>query len=166
MPESFAARPYLNRRSSARGPLYVLVEARTHAEPMWAFDLSLSGVRCATRKPEWPGTYMDLTFVLPDTHERIVTGAQVMTLDTAANGELMLGLRFCRLADGAQMAIYRFLDRRSLWDPDAPAEENVLAARFPHLAAIFGCPAPFANLLAETYEALGLPMPGSDVCRS
>jgi hypothetical protein len=159
----FAAYANDNRRASVRGPLYVLVEARTVAQPMWAFDLSLGGARCVTERPIWPGTYLDLAFTLPDSHERIVTGSQVVTLDTSESQEVMLGLRFCCLADGARMAIYRFLDRRRrLWDPALAGEEGSLASRYPHLAHIFDQPQPFANLLAETYAALGLSAPHRD----
>ncbi|MBN1960788.1 MAG: PilZ domain-containing protein [Deltaproteobacteria bacterium] len=157
-----------NRRLSARGPLYMLVEARAHKPAFWAFDVSLGGIRCISEKPIWPGTYLDLSFIIPDSREHIVTGGQIITLDINENDEVLIGIRFCCLASGASMAIYRFLDRRRrLWDPTLKDhEENVLATRFPHLAHIFTNKTPFANLLAETYETLGVAVPKHQILLS
>jgi hypothetical protein len=84
-----------------------------------------------------------------------------MVLDTSDAQELMLGLRFCCLADGARMAIYRFLDRRRrLWDK--VEEEGSPVAPHGPVASAFDCQAPFANLLTETYADLGLTPPLDD----
>ncbi len=99
-----------DRRSSARGPLYMMVETRGGGAPLWACDIGLGGMRC-TGPVAWPGTYLDLSFALPDDIQRIEAGGQVVALEESG-GELVMGVRFCRLSDGARLAIYRFLDRR------------------------------------------------------
>ncbi len=107
----------LDRRRSVRGPLYMMVDTRGARVPLWAFDIGLGGMRC-TGPTAWPGTYLDLSFVLPDDLQRIEVGGQVVSLGEA-DGEIAMGVRFCRISDGARLAIYRFLDRRRrLWAAD------------------------------------------------
>src|SRR5690606_19693278 len=105
-----------NRRSSARASLFVPVRIDGSSEVLWAHDISLGGLQCTTKTPRWPGTYVDIELELPDVRETVRAGAQVVSLDKRGS-ETVLGLRFCRLPSGAEMAIYRFLDRRRiLWD--------------------------------------------------
>ena len=106
-----------DRRESVRGPLWMLVEAGPERRTLWAHDVGLGGLRCTTDRPLWPGTYLDVRFAIPDTHEVVHAGAQVLTLEDEGD-VLSLGLRFCALTEGARLAIYRFLDRRRfLWAP-------------------------------------------------
>jgi len=148
------------RRGSARGPLYTLVQSGD-GQPWWAWDIGLGGMHCQTRAPRWPGTYLDLEFTLPETSDRLRTGAQVVSLDRQPQGDLSLGLRFCRLTARAQLAIYRFLDRRRvLWErpPELrPARLMAdLAARHPALAPLLLHEQPFRSLLLEAQARLQL----------
>jgi hypothetical protein len=139
-----------DRRDSVRGPLCALVEAGPSRSALWAHDLSLGGLRCATTRPFWPGTYLDLRFALPDTREPIEAGAQVLTLDEEADG-LSLGLRFCSLSDGARLAIFRFLDRRRfLWAPPGTTAGLLEPARLVRPPPM----PPLDELLAEVDAAL------------
>ena len=128
---------------------------------MWS---PVAASAAALRKAKGPASGGgEIGFAEPDSRERIVTGSQVMVVDTSEAQELMLGLRFCCLADGARMAIYRFLDRRRrLWDKAEVHEEGLLVAPEDPLSPAFDCHAPFANLLAETYSDLGLSPPLDD----
>lgn len=139
-----------DRRDSVRGPLCALVEAGPERLPLWAHDLSLGGLRCATNRPFWPGTYLDVRFALPDTRETIAGGAQVLSLDEEADG-LSLGLRFCALSDGARLAIYRFLDRRRyLWAQAGSASGLLTPARMVPPPPV----PPLDELLAQVDAAL------------
>ncbi len=146
------------RRASARSCLYILVDAHDGKEPMWACDISFGGMQCRASTPRWPGTYLDVSFSLPDTREAIEVGAQVIALGQAADGALTLGLRFCRISARAQMAIYRFLDRRRpLWYATAQAEPPAREQRRrenPALAALLRQERPFAALLSEAHRTL------------
>ncbi|MCK5687705.1 hypothetical protein KAI87_00475, partial [Myxococcota bacterium] len=55
-----------NRRLSARSPLFMLVKAKGHNVKMWAKDIGMGGMLCDSDNPIWPGTYLDLSFSLPD----------------------------------------------------------------------------------------------------
>lgn len=150
--------PDRERRASARGPLLMLVHA-TDGSELWAFDIGLGGLKCTTHRPRWPGSYLDLRFELPDTREAVRAGGQVTSLDTSTHGELVLGVRFCRLADGERLRIYRFLDRRrSLWAPDSDIPPAASArsglGSHPAMTRLLGRERPYAGLLAEAYAAL------------
>ena len=143
------------RRNSARSPLFMLTQAKD-GEAMWAIDIGLGGMQCRARTPRWPGTYVDLSFKLPNTRACLEVGAQVTTIDRIEGGEVILGLRFCRMSAGASLAIYRFLDRRrTLWSPrgQTPARKSV-CERFPQLRPILEREQPFARLLLEAGLAL------------
>ncbi len=184
MPDFFAtgaraAAATPERRESARSRLFTLVEAKGSREPLWALDLGLGGMQCRSKRPRWPGTYLDLSFVLPGTDEKVEAGSQVLTLDQLEDGELSLGLRFCMLSPRDQRAIYRFLDaRRQLWSkepvatqaaPQPPslleqwlavrerpfegllleAQATIKARRLRHLAFVRGIPTGDLPLLSE-----------------
>ncbi len=153
-----------DRRDSARSPLFMLVHTPAGA-PLWAWDIGLSGMQCRSRAPRWPGTYLDLRFRLPGTHDELKAGAQVMTLDQAED-ELSLGVRFCMLSAMAQRAIYRFLDhRRLLWEKSgqvAPAPGEPSLPLLSEIVAGLAEPPvvapqeerPFEKLLLEAYASL------------
>ena len=135
------------RRDSARSRIFVLVHAGASDEPMWAWDIGMSGMQCRSPKPRWPGTYLDLRFRLPETTEPIELGAQVVSMEPAAGGHVSLGLRFRAMSPKAQRAIYRFLDRRrALWEDEQRFEREAGAE-----AAEADSPRPFELLLREAY---------------
>ena len=151
------------RRDSARSRLFVVVRATDCPHPMWAWDLSLSGMQCRTLRPRWPGTYMDLRFRLPDIGETLHVGSQVMTLEDAPEGGLSLALRFCNLSSKSQRLIYRFLDsRRGLWDgtwtnglPINAKLKDVVDEIPPRIPAEARAEArPFEVLLIDAYRTL------------
>ncbi len=137
------------RRGSARSQLFMLVRAGDGSAPLWAWDISLGGMQCKSKRARWPGTFVDLSFTLPGSNQRLEIGAQVVSLDVGNDGVAVLGLRFCRLAPGAKLALYRFIDgRRGLWAGEEPVQD-ILARRHPRLAHLFRRERPFAALLAE-----------------
>jgi len=148
------------RRNSARSRSFILVQPRDGTPSMWASDISLGGMQCRTNTTRWPGSYLDLSFTLPDTRETFEVGAQVLSLGKADDGQLMLGLRFCRIPAGAQMAIYRFLDRRrAMWFGESKADVEAPAlprqGRYlPAIVAMLGKPKPFAQLLCDAQRTL------------
>ena len=157
----FDLAPPADRRGSVRSSLFILVRIKARGELMWATDISLGGMQCRARLPHWPGTYLDVSFALPDTRESIDVGAQVISLGQAGDGEVLLGLRFCRLTARAEMAIYRFLDRRrALWSQPEPSPMPERAAakqrgrRHPALAALLAQERPFAMLLYDAHRSL------------
>ncbi|MBI3179252.1 MAG: PilZ domain-containing protein [Deltaproteobacteria bacterium] len=153
-----------DRRDSARSPLFMLVHTPAGA-PLWAWDIGLSGMLCRSRILRTPGTYLDLRFRLPGTHDELKAGAQVMTLDQVEE-ELSLGVRFCMLSAMAQRAIYRFLDhRRVLWESKSDARPQARDVALPLLSELVSgldeppaVPAaeeqPFEKLLLEAYASM------------
>ncbi|MFC1611861.1 hypothetical protein ACFL6C_12940 [Myxococcota bacterium] len=140
--EPFVPDERQNRRTSARSRLFTLVQAHGVDEPMWAWDIGLGGMQCRTRQPRWPGTYLDLSFELPGTREKLEVGSQILSL----------GLRFCMLSTKAQRVIYRFLDRRrTLWsdEPTVPTEPKVRLAQW-----VAQQRRPFEAMLLEAYASL------------
>jgi len=136
------------RRDSARSRLFILVHTGTNDEPMWAWDIGLSGMQCRAPKARWPGTYVDLRFRLPETQEALEVGAQVVSMEPTAGGQVSLGLRFCTVSPKVQRAIYRFLDRRrAMWQ-----EEQRFDAE--HEAPSESPARPFEALLREAYASL------------
>ncbi len=144
------------RRDSARSPLYMMVRPRDVDEPWWAWDIGLGGMLCRTRKPTFPGTYLDLKFRLPHTDGDLKVGGQVVALDDI-DGELNLGVRFCMPSVKVQRSIYRFLDRRrELWSP-TPMELTDAPRVLPPLPEANRAPTitrPFEALLLEAYASL------------
>lgn len=123
-PESPRAIDPIDRRQSVRSPLYMMVRARDMGRPLWATDIGLGGMLCKSEMPRWPGTYLDLSFRLPDSLDELRIGGQVLSLDDLDDG-VSLGVRFCMLSVKAQRAIYRFLDRRrALWGAQAEIENG------------------------------------------
>ena len=170
-----AARASLDRRTSARSPLFMMVRGRDTRDPLWAWDISLGGLLCRSKKPRWPGTYLDLCFRLPNTNEVLEVGSQVLSIDDAPEGALSMGLRFCRISAKTELSIYRFLDRRrGLWGGEAnapapsvvspPVSDVPAAGPSPavhHSSAtrswvqqILAQPKPFEPLLLEAYAAM------------
>ncbi|MBI5509142.1 MAG: PilZ domain-containing protein [Deltaproteobacteria bacterium] len=141
------------RRMSARSPLFMMVKSGGNREPLWASDIGLGGMQCKSRVPRFPGTYLDLSFTLPGTTDRLEAGGQVLSIDGERQGRLALGLRFCMLSVKAEREIYRFLDRRrALWGPEQLVEatpEGESVAR-----QILDQSRPFEALLLEAYAAL------------
>lgn len=140
------------RRNSARTPVFMLVRNLQTRDGMFAWDIGMGGMQCRARRPLWPGTYLDLGFKLPETSELLEVGGQVMTLNDGAQGDLGLGVRFCAISRKAQLALYRFLDRRRLlWDPSAeqPRPQPALPAMAEANSA-----RPFEALLLEAYASL------------
>jgi hypothetical protein len=139
-----------NRRDSARSRVFMLVqvgEGGSHGS-MWAHDIGLGGMLCRAGAARFVGTYLDLSFTLPGTDEVVTAGGQVTQLDSDDNGYL-LGIRFCMLSRRAQMAIYRFLDRRRpLWDPKVVPAPKQAQQQLDEDAR------PFEPLLLEAFAAL------------
>lgn len=143
------------RRLSARAPLFMLVQSNGSPEAFFANDIGLGGMLCQTKKPRWPGSFLDVRFQLPETAEPLTSGAQVISLDEGKSKTLSMGLRFCNLSSKAELAIYRFLDRRrQLWDErellrlyenyrEQQQEQRLEDARFP-----------FAKILRRAYAAI------------
>ncbi len=137
-----------NRRKSARAALFMLV--RTKLGPVWAFDISMGGMKVYTRDFIDIGTFLDLEFNLPGESDQYRVGAQVTDMAEAKGGGLSLGLRFCRPNPKLTMDLYRFLDgRRATWD------ETVINA-VPPPSPWLENPRPFEGLLLEAFAALRL----------
>ncbi len=152
MSEATDMRSARDRRDSARTRVFVLVHAGREEEPMWAWDIAMGGMQCRSNTPRWPGTYLDLRFRLPDSEEMLEVGAQVMTLEPAAGGQVSLGMSFRALSPKAQRELYRFLDRRrQMWN-----EERRFAASKNAVAEDGAGPAarPFEALLSDAYASL------------
>lgn len=145
------ARTSKDRRDSARSRVFVLVNVGPDKEPMWAWDIAMGGMQCRSNTPRWPGTYVDLSFRLPEIDETIEVGAQVMSMEPAGGGQVSLGIKFRMLSPKAQRAIYRFLDRRrQMWNEERRFEAS--KAETPAVEAVSAHP--FDALLREAYAAL------------
>lgn len=102
----------LNRRSSARSPVYMQVMNTGREEVLEATDIGLGGIQCTSRKHCWPGQFMELEFTLPEMREEIRVGAQVLNMEPADGGGSHLGLRFCRVPESTTLVLYQFLVMR------------------------------------------------------
>ena len=135
------------RRNSARTRLHMPVNVTRATDrssrTMYAFDIGLGGIQCQSKIAVFPGTYLDLAFRLPGTRELLKVGAQVASLGETPDGDITLGLRFCRLSARAQLSIYRFLDkRRERWTSQGETD------------TVADMPRPFEALLKDAYSAL------------
>ncbi len=136
-----------DRRDSARSPLCMAV--RCGDDFLWAWDLGLGGLQCRSRRPWFPGTYLDMEFTIPG-GEAFKVGGQVASLDQAPDGGLSFGIRFCRPPAQLRLAIYRFLDqRRRVWDPERSKVEPPLVVYDPDAR-------PFEGLLLEAFATMRL----------
>jgi hypothetical protein len=153
--ESFPARQEnQDRRGSARSRLFALVDARGVNDPLWAWDIGLGGMQCRSRAPRWPGTYLDLSFTLPGTTEKLEVGSQVLSIDQLEDDSLSLGLKFCMLSAKDQRVIYRFLDqRRALWSAE-PIENAPRTPQAKLAQWVAGQHRPFEPMLLEAYAQL------------
>ncbi|MBT6179524.1 MAG: PilZ domain-containing protein [Deltaproteobacteria bacterium] len=102
----------LNRRSSARSPVYMRVEDKGRGDVLEATDIGLGGIQCTSKKHCWPGQFMELEFTLPELGEQIRVGAQVLNMEPADGGGSSLGLRFCRVPEATTLVLYQFLVMR------------------------------------------------------
>ena len=102
----------LNRRTSARSPVYMQVVNKDRGEVLEATDIGLGGIQCTSKKHCWPGQFMNLEFTLPEMDERITVGAQVLNMEPAQGGGSNLGLRFCRVPESTTLVLYQFLVMR------------------------------------------------------
>jgi len=150
------------RRTSARSPLFMMVRDKRTSSSLWASDIGLGGMQCRSKTARFPGTYLDLSFRLPDTQDELQVGGQVLSLDEMTPGQLALGVRFCMVSSKAEREIYRFMDRRrSLWDQEAVVEamvaepsaaEKILSRERPFEALLLGA---YADMRAREVRRLG-----------
>ncbi len=107
----------VNRRVSARSPVYMVVEDLTGGADLVATDIGLGGLQCTSRQSKWPGQFLELAFTLPELDERVRVGAQVLSIDASSDGRMAMALRFCLPCRKTKMLLYTFLEqRRALWD--------------------------------------------------
>ena len=102
----------LNRRTSARSPVYMQVTNKDRGEVLEATDIGLGGIQCTSKKHCWPGQFMNLQFTLPEMDEQITIGAQVLNMEPAQGGGSHLGSRFCRVPESTTLVLYQFLVMR------------------------------------------------------
>ena len=107
----------VNRRVSARSPVYMAVRDVKGGSAMTATDIGLGGLQCTTTSAHWPGQFLQLEFTLPELDEQVRVGAQVLSIDASSEGRMAMGLRFCLPCRKTKMLLYTFLEqRRALWD--------------------------------------------------
>ena len=107
----------VNRRVSARSPVHMVVRDLSSGSDLEAVDIGLGGLQCVSRKPKWPGQFMELSFTLPELEEQVRVGAQVLAIDASSDGRTAMALRFCLPCRKTKMLLYTFLEqRRALWD--------------------------------------------------
>lgn len=102
----------LNRRLSARSPVYMEVRDRNRGELLEASDIGLGGIQCHSKRHCWPGQFLNLEFTLPDVEKTVQVGAQVLNMEPAQGGGSNLGLRFCRVSKSTTLLLYQFLVMR------------------------------------------------------
>jgi hypothetical protein len=136
------------RRGSARGPLFMLVQVGD--EPMWAFDISMGGLKCYTRRFRTIGQLVDLSFRLPGDPAPHRVGGQITGIDDSLGEGLTLRIRFCRPSRALYFDVYRFLDRRRRsWDP-------TVIHHVPPKCTYTELDRPFEALLLEAFASLRL----------
>ena len=100
------------RREAGRKNVFMMVRDRENGTLLWATDLSAGGLKCETRIPRLPGSIASVDFWLPGDRRAISVKVQVITLDEAQGGRIVMRMRFCNLDEASRGRIERFLAGR------------------------------------------------------
>ena len=102
------------RRGTDRKNVFMMVRDRENGTLLWATDLSTGGLKCETRIPRLPGSMASVDFWLPGDRRSITAQVQVITLDEAQGGRIVMRMRFCNIDDASRVRIERFLSGRKV----------------------------------------------------